>query len=337
MSPESANTVNTLSKNVHDDVLTRCAADSMSAGSANARPASLACVLITPARNEAALIEETIKAVLAQTVRPVRWVIVSDGSTDGTDNIVRAYIANHSWIELVCLPERTERSFAAKAIAFNAGYARLRNVDYDVIGNLDADITFGNEYFAFLLGKFRENPQLGVAGTPFTEGSQRYDYRFTSIEHVSGACQLFRRECFEEIGGYTPLRTGGIDLVAGITARMKGWQTRTFSQMTCLHHRRMGTAKQSRLMVAFRGGRGDYMLGAHPVWELIRTPYQMTKRPLILGGCLRLLGFLWALLTRVEKVLPADLVKFRRAEQMRRLRNFIKLMMSLRVSTSESI
>jgi glycosyltransferase involved in cell wall biosynthesis len=138
--------------------------DSMFSWPANAGSVTLACVLITPARNEVLLIEETIKAVVAQTVRPVRWVIVSDGSTDGTDEIVKRYAAEHDWIELVSLPERKERHFAGKVNAFNAGYARLRDINYDVIGNLDADVTFDEEYLAFLLNKFFENPALGVAG-----------------------------------------------------------------------------------------------------------------------------------------------------------------------------
>src|SRR2546427_6652048 len=161
-------------------------------------------VLITPARNEAKFIELAIKSVVGQTVRPAKWVIVSDGSTDGTDDIVSKYAAEHAWMELVRMPERRERHFAGKVNAFNAGYARVAGLDHDVIGNLDGDVEFEEGYFDFLLKKFAENPRLGVAGTPFREGSFQYDYRFTSIEHVSGQCQLFRRECFEEIGGYIP-------------------------------------------------------------------------------------------------------------------------------------
>ena len=159
-------------------------------------------VLITPARNEAAFIEETIRSVIAQTVRPLKWVIVSDGSTDGTDEIVQNHAAQHDWIELVRMPERKERDFAGKVYAFNAGYARLHGLQYDAIGSLDADISFDREYFAFLLARLSENSDLGLAGTPFEENGKSYDYRFVSIEHVSGACQLFRRECFQEIGGY---------------------------------------------------------------------------------------------------------------------------------------
>jgi glycosyltransferase involved in cell wall biosynthesis len=299
--------------------------DTISSRSVKAQGARVTYVLITPARNEAAFIEQILKSMVAQTVLPAKWVIVSDGSTDGTDEIVNRYAAKHDWIKLVRMPERQERHFAGKVHAFNAGFATVKDLDYDVIGNLDADITFEDaEYFNFLLRKFAENPQLGVAGTPFREESQQYDYRFTSIEHVSGACQLFRRECFQAIGGYRPIKIGGVDLTAVISARMKGWQTRSFLDQVCVHHRKMGTAKQQGLKVAYRGGRGDYMLGGHPVWESFRCVYQMKGTPIVLGGSLRLAGFMWAMVTRVEKVVPAEFVRFRRAEQMQRLRQFFK-------------
>jgi glycosyltransferase involved in cell wall biosynthesis len=280
-------------------------------------------VLITPARNEAKFIELTLKAVVAQTARPLKWVIVSDGSTDGTDDIVREYVSRYTWIELVRMRERKERHFAGKVDAFNAGLARVTHLKYDVIGNLDGDVSFAEDYFDFIMRRFAENPRLGVAGTPFLEGSIRYDYRFTSIQHVSGQCQLFRRACFEDIGGYIPRQVGGIDLVAVITARMNHWQTRTFLEKTYVHHRPMSTATQRGLMVPLKGGRTDYILGNHPVWQFCRCLYQMTRRPFLLGGSLRLAGFVWAMVTRVEKEVPSDFVRFRRREQMQRLREFV--------------
>jgi poly-beta-1,6-N-acetyl-D-glucosamine synthase len=279
----------------------------------------LTLVLVTPARNEAALIEGTIQAVAAQTVRPARWIIVSDGSTDGTDEIVKAYTAQHDWIEYLRMPERRERHFGGKAHAFKAAYERLQSLDYDVIGNLDADITLERDYFKFFLEKFRENPQLGVAGAPFRDGSHQYNYRFTSIEHVSGACQLFRRACFDEVGGYQPIEIGGVDLIAVITARMMGWETRSFPEKTCFHHRKVGSAERGPLEIAFKGGVGDYRLGMHPLWETFRTPYQMTKSPLIVAGAFRFLGFFWAMVFRKKKVIPAKVEEFRRREQMARL------------------
>jgi len=284
---------------------------------------TLRYVLVTPARNEAQYIELTLQSMVSQTIQPAKWVIVSDGSTDGTDDIVMRYAADHPWIELVSLPERRERHFAGKVQAFNAGYAKLQDIPYDVIGNLDGDVSFDAQYFEFLLGKFAGNPRLGVAGTPFREGSFQYDYRFTSIEHVSGQCQLFRRECFEDIGGYVPRRAGGIDHVAVLTARMKGWQTRTFVEKSYEHHRQMSTATQHRLLVPFKGGRLDYLLGSHPVWEIFRCIYQTTRPPIVFGGCLRLAGFTWAIISGEEKQIPPELVEFRRKEQMQRLRKFV--------------
>ncbi len=302
------------------------------------QPASLPrYVLISPARNEAAFIEQTIQSVIAQTHLPLRWVIVSDGSTDGTDDIVRKYQTDHAWIELVRMPERTERHFAGKVHAFNAGRARLADLEYDVIGNLDTDVSFDPDYLAFLVSKFAENPKLGVAGTPFREGSFQYNFRFTNIEHVSGQIQMFRRECFEEIGGYTPIKTGGVDLVAVMTARMKGWQTRTFLEKSYDHLRMMGSAKHSLLAGAFNGGRIDYILGCDPMWQFFRSIYRLkTHRPIVVNGSLCLAGYVWAMATRTQKIIPDDLVRFRRAEERRRLREVFKNALPWRTSRASS-
>ena len=166
-------------------------------------------VLVTPARNEEDYIEKTIRSVISQTVLPLKWVVVSDGSTDRTDEIVRKYLPRHPWMELVRMPERRERNFAGKATCFQAGYQKVRDLRFDVIGNLDADISFERDYFEYILDKFRGMPELGVAGTPFVEGTFQYDYNYVNIEHVSGPAQLFRRECFEEIGGYVPITGRG--------------------------------------------------------------------------------------------------------------------------------
>jgi len=281
-------------------------------------------VLITPARNEAAFIEQTIQSVINQTLLPVKWVIVSDGSTDGTDEIVQKYTAKYKWIELVRMPERNERHFAGKVHAFSAGYERVKDLDYDIIGNLDADITFDEDYFSFLLKKFKDNPFLGVCGTPFKEESQQYDYRFTSIEHVSGACQLFRRKCFEDVGGYVPLKVGGIDLIAVITARMKGWQTRTFTEKASIHHKKTQSGKHTSLMRIFRSGYHDYLMGGSPAWQVFRSVYHMSKSPLLIGGACLLAGFTWAMIRRAKKPVSEEFVAFRRKEQRHRLKRFFR-------------
>ena len=162
-----------------------------------------------------------------------------------------------------------------------------------------------------------------MVGTPFKDRST-YDYRFVSIEHVSGACQLFRRECFEAIGGYVPVKQGGVDHIAVITVRMKGWKTRTFTDKVCVHHRGVGSAESSALAARFRDGSLDYALGGHPVWELFRTAYQLTKRPFVVGGLTLLAGYVWAGVRRMERPVSRELVDFRRREQMRRLGKFLK-------------
>jgi biofilm PGA synthesis N-glycosyltransferase PgaC len=282
-------------------------------------------VVITPARNEARFIELTLKSVTAQTALPQKWVIVSDGSTDGTDDLVKKYAARHPWIELVRMPERVERHFAGKVHAFNAGYERVRDTEYDVIVSLDADISFESDYFAFLLEKLSADVALGLVGTPFRDQSgETYDYRFVSIEHVSGACQVFRRECFEDVGGYMPVKGGSIDHIAVISARMMGWKTRTFPEKSCLHHREMGTAQRSVLMSKFKLGVKDYNVGNHPLWEIFRAAYQMKASPVALGGLALGAGYFWALLRGEERPVSPDLVAFHRKEQFQRLGKFLR-------------
>lgn len=279
-------------------------------------------VLITPARNEAAFIELTLQSVIEQTVLPLKWVIVSDGSTDGTDEIVKKFAAEYEWIDLVRMPERKERNFAGKVYAFNAGYERVKHLNYNIIGSLDGDISFDADYFAFILSKFTENPHLGVCGTPFREGTSQYDYRFSRKEHVSGACQLFRRDCFETIGGYVPIKEGAIDLTAVVTARMKGWITQTYVDKVCIHHRQMGTAKHNIMRATFISGYGDYRMGVHPLWQLLRSCYQMTRKPIFFNGAILLTGYLWAMLKRTDKPVSEEFVRFRRQEQIRWLREY---------------
>jgi len=285
-------------------------------------------VLVTPARDEAAFIERTIQSIIAQTVLPLRWVIVSDGSTDATEAIVEKYTPQYPWITLVRMPNRRERHFGGKVEAFNAGYQALNGMNYDFIGNLDGDLSLGADYFEYLLEKLAKDPRLGVVGTNYMEnGTLKYDFRFTNIEDVAGACQLFRRRCFEQIGGYKPNRDGGVDLFATLSARMCGWQTRTFTDKSFLHHRPSGTAKVSRLLVEYHNGRKDYCFGCHPLWQPFRALYRLTKRPWIIGGCLLLIGYFWAMLTRTPKCVSKDIARFRRLEQMRRLRQFFRNLM----------
>lgn len=286
---------------------------------------ALEYVLITPARNEAEFIESTLQSVVSQTVLPKKWIIVSDGSTDGTDEIVRKYQTGRTWIELVRLPERRNRHFAAKARAIDAGLERLNGLAYDIIGNVDADVSFDKDYFSYLLGKFEDTSDLGVAGTHYTEG-EFHSFKDSHInpDHVNGAVQLFRRRCFEQVGGYTPIKGGGIDWLAVTTARMKGWKTRSFGGKVFQHHRPIGTAETHTLHQRFHYGKKDYYTGGHPLWQLARGMYQMLKKPYVVGGLAILCGYFWGWLTRVERPIPKDVMRFYRQEQLERLWRLVR-------------
>ena len=282
-------------------------------------------VLITPARNEEAFIEKTIQSMIHQTVLPMKWVIVDDGSTDKTPDIINCHLAKHPWIEMVRRPQRLDRSFAGKVHAFNAGYERVKDLRYEIIGNLDGDISFEKDHFEFLLKNFSADPNLGVAGTVFREeGYSSEKDSFEGHKHVSGQCQLFRKQCWEEIGGYIPHRAGGIDWMAVTSARMKGWKTESFRERCFLHHRRLGTAERSVLSSSFSYGAKDYYLGGHPVWELFRVAYRATKRPYIIDGLALGLGYCWAFLHRTPRPVSREIMVFHRKEQMIKLKAIFK-------------
>lgn len=289
-------------------------------------------VLITPAHNEEAFIDKTLASMVAQTVLPERWVIVDDGSSDRTAEIIQRYVRRFSWIRLVQRPPRLDRSFAGKVQAFNAGLEHVQSVPFQVIGNLDADLSFEPDYLEFLIGKFAEDPQLGVAGTPFTENGG-YDTARDSFEgenHVAGGCQLFRRQCFEDVGGYIPNPAGGIDWIAVTTARMKGWQTRSFPKKRFHHYRTLGTAGRSSVAASFSYGEKDYYLGGSPVWQLFRVAYRMTKRPVLIDGFALLSGYCWAALRGIERPVSSELMRFHRQEQMKKLGAILRTLLKLK-------
>ena len=279
-------------------------------------------VLITPARNEAAFIEKTLESVVGQTLVPGRWVIVDDASTDRTAEIAESYAQRFPWIEVVRRPHQLKRSFAGKVHAFNAGLERIQALQFEVIGNLDADLSFDSDYLEFLMQKFSEDPKLGVAGTPFTEDGG-YDTARDSFEgenYVAGGCQLFRYRCFQEIGGYVPNPAGGVDWIAVMSARMKGWKVQSFPEKRFHHYRTLGTAEKTALGASFAYGERAYYLGGSPVWNLFRSVYRMTQKPFLLNGVALMSGYCWAALRRIKRPVSREMIRFHRREQMKKLR-----------------
>jgi len=307
-------------------------------GHRNQHRPHISYVLITPARNEAAFIQKTLESVIHQTLLPAKWVIVDDGSTDRTAEIISQYLGRYPWIEMVQMPQRRDRSFAAKVQAFNTGYERVKGLPFAIIGNLDADISFERDHFEFLLGKFAQDPTLGVAGTVFREeGYSSETDSFEGRKHVAGQCQLFRRQCWEEIGGYVPHRAGGIDWIAVITARMKGWKTESFRERSFFHHRQLGTAERSVVSSSFSYGEKDYYMGGHPVWELFRAAYRAAKRPYLICGFALGLGYCWGFVRRTPRPVSREFMKFHRKEQMAKLKAILKSLLRFKRVDSFSV
>jgi len=296
-------------------------------------------VLITPARNEEAFIRKTLDSVVTQTVLPERWAIVDDGSTDRTAEIVESYTKRYPWIELVRRVQDPDRNFASKAHAVEAGLERVDSLQFEIVGNLDADVSFEPDYMEFLLQKFSEDAELGVTGTPFTQEGG-YDSSKDSFEgenYVAGPCQLFRYRCFQDIGGYVPNRAGGIDWIAVMTARMKGWKVRSFPEKRFHHYRTLGTAGQGPLRALFSYGEKDYYLGGSPIWQLFRVAYRMAKKPVLMGGLALLSGYIWAALRRVKRAVSPELMRFRRRAQMKKLRAILRSLLRFRKVDSFSV
>ena len=222
-------------------------------------------------RNEEAYIEKTIKAVIAQTVRPQRWIIVNDGSCDRTADIAGQYASQHGFIHLVNVTRRGERNFGAKALAFRTGQNCLRDTDYTFIGNLDADVEFEITYFERLLQAFHDDLGLGLAGGTILEyNGRKFIRQNSSLGSVAGSIQFFRRRCFEEIGGYVPLELGGIDTVAEVMSRKHGWKVQAFPELKVKHHRRVAVTQGTILPARFRQGLMNHTLGYHPFFQFLR-------------------------------------------------------------------
>lgn len=282
-------------------------------------------VLITAARNEEKYIEKTIKSVVSQTNKPLIWVIVSDGSTDQTDNIVKKYQAVYNFIYLIHKKHEGNRSFKSKICSINLGFEILKNINYDLIGVIDADISFESDLFEYFRKKFQENHILGVAGPCYVEvGFDLRKRRFFNEENVPGPCQIFRRETFEQIEGY-PLVKHGECVFTCIIAQMKGWKTKAFREKIVMHNRKAGTFNSSILIARLRYGIWDYYLGNHPVWELFRGIYQMTLRPYFFGGLMILLGYIWGFISGLKRPDLKEAIEFRRSKQLARIKSLIPL------------
>ena len=282
-------------------------------------------IVITPAKNEEKFIEKSIQSVINQTVLPLRWIIVDDGSTDGTAEIVKKYLDKYPFIKLVQRENSIERHFGNKVYAIRRGFEEVKNIDYDFYCNLDADVSFEPNYFEFLLNKFKENPKLGICGGKVFD---LIDGKFIPQKYenhsVAGPIQFFRRECYESFGGYQPFKVGFIDGHAEISARKNGWITQTFPELTVRHYKPAGSAKGNLWKIKFEGGKFEYRFGYLYVYHLIRNLSTVKSFSSLKAAIASILGYLDCLIKREEKLVNSDFIRYVHFEQKERIRKYLK-------------
>jgi glycosyltransferase involved in cell wall biosynthesis len=264
--------------------------------------------------------------VIAQKVLPQRWVIVSDGSQDGTDEIVQRYAEKFPFIRFLRVTRPPGRSFRTKVMALQAGMDLLADVPYEFIGNLDADISVGPSYFGDLIGKFEGSPELGIAGgfVCEDEGGEFRSRSSNRVYSVAHAAQLVRRECYEAIGGYAVLEYGGEDWHAQTSARMMGWSAVAFPELKIFHHRHTGEGG-NLVRHKFRQGRMDYSFGCDPIFETFKCLQRLAEKPLLIGSLARLTGFFWSSLLREKRPVTDEFIAFLRDEQKKKTLSLLHL------------
>jgi glycosyltransferase involved in cell wall biosynthesis len=277
--------------------------------------------LFTPAKNEEKSIGKVIESVLAQTVRPEKWVIISDNSTDRTDDIIKEFANRHDFIHFHRVERDSTRNFGSKAFAIREGLKHLEGVHFDYIGNLDADIVLEPDYFENLISRMEANISIGIGGGIICELDEGVFRKLSyNLESVAGAVQLFRARCFEQIGGYVPLRHGGIDAIAEVMSRMHGWKIRTYDDLEVCHLGKVGLKTYNDIYrYNFRAGIRDYHIGNHLLFVFLKSIKVMFGKPYLIGGIFRFTGYMREWLRFVPPDTPPDVVRFVRKEQLRRM------------------
>lgn len=278
-------------------------------------------VLITPVRNEERTIAITIESIANQTVKPREWVIVSDASTDRTDEIIQSWAARLPFIHYLRLENRPDRAFSSVVFAIEAGLQALRARDYDFIGILDGDIRFAPDYYSQVMDRFERNGKLGLAGGLALDVIDGKHVRQTQfLGDVAGAVQLFRRECFEALGGLIAIPEGGWDAITCIGARMNGYETRTFEELVVDHLKPRNSGMGGWLTRKWIMGSRDYALGYHPLFEFLKCLNRTMEYPPFIGAFTWWLSFGFATVRGKKRLLPEQVKNQVRREQLERLR-----------------
>jgi glycosyltransferase involved in cell wall biosynthesis len=275
-------------------------------------------VVITPARNEAERIEGTIQAVASQTIRPREWVVVDDGSTDGTGEILDSCAARYPWIRVLHRSDRGFRKPGGGVIeAFNEGLAALQSREWEFIVKLDGDLTFEPNYFQECLNRFFENPRLGVAGGGVYHKTEAgLDLEGGPKFHVRGATKIYRRACWEALGGL--IQAPGWDTLDEVKANMLGWETQSFPELILVHHKPTGSA-DGTWGNWVKNGRANYISGYHPLFMFIKCLGRLTQKPYLAVAVALFWGFISGYWKQIPQIEDKALIRYLRQQQIRRL------------------
>ena len=279
---------------------------------------SVKYVVISPVRDEEAYIRFTIESMIAQTVRPTEWIIVNDGSSDGTGQIIDEYAAVHPWIRPVHRGNRGFRKAGGGVVeAFNDGYATVRTPEWDFIVKLDGDLSFPPDYFEKCFQHFKNDPSLGVGGgiIYYLEKGEKL-FEPGPIFHVRGASKIYRRECWDAIDGFWP--APGWDTMDEVKANRLGWTTRSFADLHLQHYRYTGAA-DGVWGGLVKNGKANYICGYHPMFMLAKCVRRLFRPPYIIGSIALMYGFLSGYWKRTPQISDRQTIIYLRRQQLGRL------------------
>ena len=280
-------------------------------------------LIISPCRNEARYMRRTLDSVLSQTRPPDLWVIVDDGSTDDTPQILADYAARHDCIRVVKRPDRGARAVGPGVIeAFYAGLETVDPTDYEFLCKLDLDLDLPSGYFEDLIARMDADPRLGTcSGQPyFRTAGGRIVSEKSGPELSVGMTKFYRCTCFEDIGGF--VREVMWDAIDCHTARMRGWTAASFpdERLQFEHLRPTGSSQRGILTGRRRHGFGQYYMGSDPLYFVATAVYRMAHPPYLIGGVAMLAGYFGSWARRLPRHGDPALMAFIRAYQRRALR-----------------